>query len=573
MKSLCTLLFITFYISNLVAQIDLLPYREFRAGNWAEVLCIGDINNDSINEVVVGTRFGSSSSRYSAIEIFTQDGNDGLDSSGVYTTSTHSFIEGIEIGDINDDGLNDVVIGYDDHVGYFLQNINGQLNAMQSMFSGKGVNGLRLTDLNNDGLTDIVASHRQATFIRVFYQNNTGFSPSNYPKPQGGQDEIEVGDVNSDGLTDVVYMTGYMNYGVHVFTQNPAGGLSNYVYYPFSSGSFSRTNGLALGDLNQDGSTDIVTTKGGNTPTSGILLWYQDTASGTLTTPPIEVPAYDIPQPVEIADLDCNGINEIITVHGGWHALSIFEQSNGNFGPYAIKPLPYASHYQPQGLEIGDINSDGLEDIAIAEYNQGLIVLLNNSRPTNTTYDSTSLVSSIDTFSTSYHTLDSMVFVTSVDTTGSYLLVTTDSFKLEMHYRIDSLQYDSISIVATTLCGNPIFDSLKSTVYTSYQRIVQIDSTHTHNSTTTVNPFKAIAIYPNPTASEVYIELPSPYDRLPINLSIHDVHGALLHYDTWTGTDNMRKLNFSDYPDAVYLLVLSTGDFVISRRIIKRAEN
>jgi len=40
--------------------------------------------------------------------------------------------------------------------------------------------------------------------------------------------------------------------------------------------------------------------------------------------------------------------------------------------------IPYASHYNPHGLAVGDINGDGENDVVIADYNSGLVVLYHN---------------------------------------------------------------------------------------------------------------------------------------------------------------------------------------------------
>ena len=109
-------------------------------------------------------------------------------------------------------------------------------------------------------------------------------------------------------------------------------------------------------------------------------MWYQDTVTTLLQTPPLVVPAYDIPEPIEIADLNCDNRNEIITVHGGWSKISVYEQNtSGAYGTYTKYVIPYASHYKPHGLSIGDYNNDGSKDIAIADYANGLVLLRNTS--------------------------------------------------------------------------------------------------------------------------------------------------------------------------------------------------
>lgn len=66
---------------------------------------------------------------------------------------------------------------------------------------------------------------------------------------------------------------------------------------------------------------------------------------------------------------------DVLTVHGGWNAVGVFLQQNGTLSPYSLYTIPYATRYKPQGFDVGDINSDDLPDLAIADYNHGLVVL------------------------------------------------------------------------------------------------------------------------------------------------------------------------------------------------------
>jgi len=38
--------------------------------------------------------------------------------------------------------------------------------------------------------------------------------------------------------------------------------------------------------------------------------------------------------------------------------------------------IPYASHYENDGIAVGDLDSDGCKDLAIADYNHGLVVVV-----------------------------------------------------------------------------------------------------------------------------------------------------------------------------------------------------
>jgi hypothetical protein len=94
--------------------------------------------------------------------------------------------------------------------------------------------------------------------------------------------------------------------------------------------------------------------------------------------------SYDVPEPVAVGDINLDGRPDIVVLHAGWMAAGVYlQQADGSLAPEELYPIPYASNYNTHGLAIGDVNNDGSPDIAIADYNSGLVVLYGTSQATN----------------------------------------------------------------------------------------------------------------------------------------------------------------------------------------------
>ncbi len=84
-------------------------------GSMPEAVAIGDINGDGRNDVVMTTySYFSPSTDYKLI-VFTQNSSGELNPPVIYTTSGAggNYPSSVAIGDINNDGKNEVVIGND----------------------------------------------------------------------------------------------------------------------------------------------------------------------------------------------------------------------------------------------------------------------------------------------------------------------------------------------------------------------------------------------------------------------------------------------------------------------------
>jgi hypothetical protein len=342
----------------------------------------GDVNGDGRADVVMTTSYYFDPLNDYKLFVFLQDSSGALlppvsyPTRGAYTSRPDS----VDVGDVTGDGLADVIVGVEETgIEVFAQQPDGTLG-MGLLYPTTDAFKVRVGDLNGDGRQDVVGVGWGTDTATVFVQNGSGTfdGPAVLAVSHSGYEDLEVGDVTGDGLADIVVMSGqlYATPNLGILPQLVAGGFGPPAYYRV--GENTNTRGVGLGDATGDGLNDVVVAYGGNRPASHVGVFAQN-GSGSLD-PVVAYPAYDIPEPVEVADLDLDGRDDVATAHGGWLNLGVFRQTaTGELATEELYPVPYASHYNPHGLDVGDVNGDGAPDVVIADHNSGLVVLYNTT--------------------------------------------------------------------------------------------------------------------------------------------------------------------------------------------------
>ena len=201
--------------------------------------------------------------------------------------------------------------------------------------------------------------------------------------------EVEVGDVTGDGLSDIVTALGRTvevraQLADHAFAAPTS-------YLPGGVSGWETIEGLALGDTNGDGRLDVHVSGGGNSPNSWVTSLVQ-MADGTLAKP-ARYASYDLPTTLESDDVTGDGRADLVVLHDGWNALGVYDSTPGTMPVETRFPIPHGQHYSADALAIGDVSGDGRADVAIADPQNGL-VLLRGAAPGSDVYPpETTLVS------------------------------------------------------------------------------------------------------------------------------------------------------------------------------------
>jgi hypothetical protein len=361
------------------------PYQAIAAPSPADAVAVGDVTGDGRADIVVTTGYDFDPANDFRLLVLAQDENGGLEPAVSYATAG-SYTQrpgSVAIGDITADGRADVVVGLDRYgIQVFPGQADGSLGIAVFTPTSDSTR-VRVGHLDGDGLLDVAGIGWGSDTVSVFANTGGALGPAHvYGAVHNGWDDLEVGDVSGDGRDDIVVMSG-QGFGpnLSILQQLPDGTFGAAVEHSLQEQV--NTHGVGVGDTNGDGRADVVASYGGNSPSSRVALWSQ-LAGGTLDLPVIHT-SYDIPEPVEVADLDLDGRADVVTLHGGWLRAGVYlGRGDATLGQEQLFEIPYASHYSVHGLAIGDVNGDGWPDIVAADSNHGVIVLRNAaaSQPT-----------------------------------------------------------------------------------------------------------------------------------------------------------------------------------------------
>jgi hypothetical protein len=356
------------------------PRKGYNAGSGPTGVAVGDINADGYNEVVV-CNYGDSN-----ISVYTTSTTGELKYSATYGTSTRPW--DVDIGDLDNDNLPDVAVtcGYSSatNLDVLTQKTDGKLNSKVTYSINTGSSKsffLDIGDINDDGYNDVVVTDEQSKTMKWFMQNTSsgGFDTGTFSTgvyPSG----VAIGDLVSHTGNEVALFdkgnpsySSYSDPTLRVLEQssgslsqhyatNKMAGTWNYDWY-----NYMNPYPVAVGDLTGDGNNDIA------------MCWYYY-SGGSLQLSVFPQSSGDVgarkdytngissPRDMTIGDINNDGKNELVLVNSGENKFAIYNQTPAG-GLYNLKSMNTGK--APTGICIGDVNRDGLADVVTADDTDG----------------------------------------------------------------------------------------------------------------------------------------------------------------------------------------------------------
>jgi len=189
-------------------------------------------------------------------------------------------------------------------------------NPVSTINVGNGPRSVQVGDVNNDGYNDIVTSDQYDNAVTILLWNdNTNDWDSASPKAvREGPYSVFIGDVNNDGYNDIVTSNSVavlpVSYEISVLLwNNTAGDWDSVIWRAVGDSPWS----VFIGDADNDGDNDIATANYDDNTVS-IICWNESSSDwDSVKTKAVGVHPYS----VFIEDADNDGLIDVVTANWG----------------------------------------------------------------------------------------------------------------------------------------------------------------------------------------------------------------------------------------------------------------
>ncbi len=346
------------------------PATGLDAGREPLGVASGDLNGDGAADLVVANTGAAS------VSVRLGDGAGRFPAPARLPTGNHPLA--IAVADFDGDGAADLTVADQtaDHLSLLRGGGDGSFAEAVHFPAGHGLVSLAAGDFDGDGALDVAAATWPADCVVTLFANDGagGFRPPVDHPVLRQTHAVAAGDLDGDGPLDLVVAGHHVGYPLYEGAVTVLHGLGAGAFAPPVERPAGRgTHGLALGDLDGNGTLDVATANWRSND-AAVLLGNGD---GSLQ-PAVFYALAERPLAVTIADLDGDGVPDLVCAGAGAYPgypgrISVLRGLGaGQFAPR----VDFAAGNDAVGLYVGDIDRDGLLDAVTANSSPGRVALL-----------------------------------------------------------------------------------------------------------------------------------------------------------------------------------------------------
>jgi hypothetical protein len=345
----------------------------YAAGYDPSSVAVGDFNGDGIPDLAVANWLSNN------VSVLLGKGDGTFLPAQTFPAGTHPW--SMAVGDFNGDGKPDLAVAnqgtfpafFDGSLSVLLGKGDGTFPAAPNFPAGSYPVSVAVGDFNGDGTPDLAVANEGSNNVSVLLGKGDGtFQPAQSFPAGAGPRSVAVGDFNGDGLLDLaVAGFGYDTYYHSSYdeTVRVLLGQGDGTFLPAQSyAAWSDPWSVAVGDFNGDGKLDLAVANSasyGGTPSVSVLRGQGD---GTFL-PAVNYSAGPYPYSVAVGDFNGDGKLDLAVANRGTYpsyndgSVSVLlGKGDGSFLPAQAVPAGGG----PISLAMGDFNSDGKLDLAVA---------------------------------------------------------------------------------------------------------------------------------------------------------------------------------------------------------------
>ncbi len=344
----------------------LYPLPKFAVGSFPESVALGDLNEDGVLDMAVA----NSGNGNLSVLLGNGDGSFQEQQRIVVGDRPGSISNGpqsVALGDLNGDDVLDLAVATpeSDEVSLLLGNGDGTFQAEQRFAAGFRPVSVALGDLNGDSVLDLTLANQGSFDVSVLLGKGDGTFQAEQRFAAGfGPRSVMLGDVDSDLVLDLVVAN---SSDVSVLIGNGDGSFQAQQSFP--------TGGLPLsailGDVNDDGKLDLAVTNH-VIDSAGNVSALLGNGDGSFQAPQ-SYAVGNSPKSVALGDINSDGVPDLAVANTGSNDVSVL-LGNGD-GSFQVQQRLAATD-APRSLALGDINGDSTLDLAIANFRSGAVSVL-----------------------------------------------------------------------------------------------------------------------------------------------------------------------------------------------------